>query len=118
MDNLANDIAKLSQNGIKFIIVSSGAVGLGMGKLGLSERPKDLSLLRACASIGQCQLMNAWNQSLENSGLLASQVLLTREDFENKKGLKKFKKPWNLYLRIMLFQLLMKMTQFVMKKSN
>ena len=40
MDNLANDIAKLSQNGIKFIIVSSGAVGLGMGKLGLSERLK------------------------------------------------------------------------------
>ena len=85
MDNLANDIAKLSQNGIKFVIVSSGAVGLGMGKLGLSERPKDLSLLRACASIGQCQLMNAWNQAFEKSGLLASQVLLTREDFENKK---------------------------------
>ncbi len=50
-------------NGIKFlrekedtdtIVVSSGAVGLGMGKLGLTKRPLDLSELRACAAIGQC----------------------------------------------------------------
>jgi glutamate 5-kinase len=85
MEEWAKSIATLSAQGVETIIVSSGAVGLGMGKLGIEERPKDLSLLRACASIGQCLLMNAWSQSLEKAGLIASQVLLTREDFESRK---------------------------------
>lgn len=85
MEDLAKSIATLSAQDVETIIVSSGAVGLGMGKLGIKERPKDLSLLRACASIGQCLLMNAWSQSLEKAGLIASQVLLTREDFESRK---------------------------------
>ena len=85
MEQLAQSIAILLKEGTQTIIVSSGAVGLGMGKLGLEERPKDLSLSRACASIGQCRLMNAWSDSLEKVGLVASQVLLTRDDFENKK---------------------------------
>lgn len=95
MDQLSNGIATLSKIDIDITIVSSGAVGLGMGKLGLTERPKDLSLLRACASIGQCLLMNAWNQSLESAGLIASQVLLTREDFENKKRSVKLQETLN-----------------------
>ena len=79
-------------NGIKFlrekedtdtIVVSSGAVGLGMGKLGLTKRPLDLSELRACAAIGQCCLMNAWTDAFKKVGLLPGQVLLTREDFSD-----------------------------------
>ncbi len=89
MEELAQSIAKLSKEGIKTIIVSSGAVGLGMGKLSLKDRPKDLPLSRACASVGQCLLMNAWSNSLEKNGLIASQVLLTRQDFENKKRAQK-----------------------------
>ena len=89
MEKLAQSMAKMSNLGTEFIIVSSGAVGLGMGKLGLEERPKDLALLRACASIGQCLLMNAWSKSLEKEGLTASQVLLTREDFESIKRTQK-----------------------------
>ena len=84
MEELAHSVARLSEEGVATIIVSSGAVGLGMGKLGIEERPKELSLLRACASIGQCRLMNAWSQSLENVGLTTSQVLLTREDFKSR----------------------------------
>ena len=84
MQVLANSMAKMvASSGTEFVIVSSGAVGLGMGKLGIKQRPKDLALLRACASVGQCLLMNAWSKSLEKSNLIASQVLLTREDFEN-----------------------------------
>ena len=55
-----------------------------MGKLGIEERPKELALLRACASVGQCLLMNAWSEALESVGLIASQVLLTREDFKSR----------------------------------
>ena len=89
MEELAESIAILRKEGVETVIVSSGAVGLGMGKLAIKERPKDLSLLRACASIGQCRLMNAWSQSLEKAGLVASQVLLTREDFESRTRSKK-----------------------------
>lgn len=95
MEQLAQSITILSKEGIQTIIVSSGAVGLGMGKLGLKERPHDLSLSRACASIGQCRLMNAWSDSLEKFGLVASQVLLTREDFENKNRSQKVKETLN-----------------------
>lgn len=99
MDELARAIAILSDEGVETIIVSSGAVGLGMGKLGIEERPKDLSLLRACASIGQCRLMNAWNNSLEQAGLVASQVLLTREDFESRKRSQKVEETLNTLLK-------------------
>lgn len=98
MEQLAESIASLSKEGIQTIVVSSGAVGLGMGKLGLEERPKDLALSRACASIGQCRLMNAWSDSLEKAGLIASQVLVTREDFENKKRSQKVEETLNTLL--------------------
>jgi glutamate 5-kinase len=77
------------------IIVSSGAVGLGMGKLGLSERPTELSDLRACAAIGQCCLMNAWTNAFERVGLLPGQVLLTREDFDDNLRSQKVKETLN-----------------------
>ena len=96
----------------QFIVVSSGAVGLGMGKLGINQRPK--VALRACASVGQCLLMNAWSQSLEKKGLIASQVLLTVK-IDNRNRTKKFKKLSILSLIMELFQLLV-MILSVMKK--
>lgn len=84
MVQLAEGIRELKTTEIETILVSSGSVGLGMGKLGIEERPKELALLRACASVGQCLLMNAWSEALESVGLIASQVLLTREDFKSR----------------------------------
>ena len=77
------------------IIVSSGAVGLGMGKLGLSQRPTELPDLRACAAIGQCRLMNAWTNAFERVGLLPGQVLLVREDFDDNLRSQKVKETLN-----------------------
>ena len=74
-------IQQLRKQGIEVIIVSSGAVGLGMGKLGLKVRPQELSVLRSCASVGQSELMHAWKSGLSSHGFLAAQILLTREDF-------------------------------------
>ena len=84
MVRLAEGIRDLKSSETETILVSSGSVGLGMGKLGIEERPKELALLRACASVGQCLLMNAWSEALESVGLIASQVLLTREDFKSR----------------------------------
>jgi len=76
---------------IQTIVVSSGAVGLGMGTLGIPTRPDNLSELRACAAIGQCSLMKAWSDALAKAKLIPGQVLLTREDFSDIKRSKKVK---------------------------
>lgn len=82
---LANGIHAVGKSSkTQVIVVSSGAVGLGMGKLGLDSRPTDLAILRACAAIGQCLLMNAWTDALRHVGLVSAQVLLTRDDFNER----------------------------------
>ncbi len=89
---IAEGIHDLCQkDATRTILVSSGAVGLGMGKLRLTERPTGLSDLRACAAIGQCRLMNAWTSAFDRVGLLPGQVLLTREDFEDNQRSQKVK---------------------------
>jgi len=85
LQHLARGILQARQEGVEVIIVSSGAVGLGMGKLGYKSRPKEMAELRACASIGQCLLMNAWTEALSEVKMIPAQVLLTREDF-NQQG--------------------------------
>ncbi len=81
ISQICSGILQLQEAGTAVIIVSSGAVGLGMGKLGLSDRPQELSLLRSCASIGQSELMHAWKTALDTHDRVAAQILLTREDF-------------------------------------
>lgn len=83
---LGESVRNLRKEGVEVIIVSSGAVGLGMAKLGLSLRPSDLSTLRACAAIGQNLLMDVWREALEPLDLIIAQMLLTREDFRSRKS--------------------------------
>lgn len=83
---LGESLQTLRKEGIEVIIVSSGAVGLGMAKLGISVRPSDLSTLRACAAIGQNLLMDIWREALEPLGFMIAQMLLTREDFRSRKS--------------------------------
>ena len=73
-------VAALRERGIEVVLVSSGAIGLGMGRLGLSRRPKDLAMLQACAAVGQSALTQLWQDGLAPHGLTAAQILLTRED--------------------------------------
>lgn len=84
IDALCGDVALLRYKGIEVILVSSGAVGLGMGKLGLPKRPKDLATLQACAAVGQSILINTWQRGFEPHGLTVAQILLTREDLRAK----------------------------------
>ena len=98
LHHFAQGIVSLREENVQVIVVSSGAVGLGMGKLGLSSRPNDLSILRACASIGQCLLMNAWTEALEKVGLMPAQVLLTRDDFNERSRSKKVRETLDALL--------------------
>lgn len=84
IESLCDKINMLRNQGIQVILVSSGAVGLGMGKLGLKKRPKDLASLQACASVGQTILINTWQKGFDPHGLTVAQILLTREDLRAK----------------------------------
>jgi len=73
-------IAALRARGTEVIVVSSGAVGLGMGRLGLAKKPKEISRKQACAAIGQSLLMQTWQAGFAPHGLTVAQVLLTHDD--------------------------------------
>jgi glutamate 5-kinase len=77
---ISAQLAALHAGGTEVIIVSSGAIGLGMGVLGLARRPKELSQKQACAAIGQSLLMQKWQDSFAPHRLAVAQALLTHED--------------------------------------
>jgi glutamate 5-kinase len=74
------EIAELRGRGAEVLVVSSGAVGLGMGALKLARKPKDVSKKQACAAIGQSLLMQTWQAGFARYGITVAQVLLTHED--------------------------------------
>jgi glutamate 5-kinase len=78
--NLVQGIAAERQAGREVVLVTSGAVGMGMRRLGLRQRPRSLGLRQACAAVGQGQLMAAYAEAFAQQGLVAAQVLLTQED--------------------------------------
>jgi glutamate 5-kinase len=81
---LAKDIAQLFKNGIQVAVVSSGAVGAGMGRLGLANRPRKLAELQATAAVGQGLLMNAYKIAFSEFGIPVGQVLLTSDDLDHR----------------------------------
>ncbi|MCL6504713.1 MAG: glutamate 5-kinase [Pirellulales bacterium] len=82
--SLTADISALMQAGRKVALVSSGAVGSGMGLLGLTERPRDLAHLQAVAAVGQASLVQAYDRALRAFGRHAAQILLTAEDLNDR----------------------------------
>lgn len=82
---LAQELHDVMSTGRKVVLVSSGAVGAGMGRLGLRERPTELAQLQAVAAAGQSLLVEAYERSLQKYGRHAAQVLLTAEDLDHRK---------------------------------
>ena len=80
---LVEQIAALRHQGIEVLLVSSGAVGLGMERLALSERPKVVAQIQACAAIGQSRLMALYDDAFDRLGCPIAQVLLTEDDFRD-----------------------------------
>jgi glutamate 5-kinase len=81
---LAGEVARLRERGLRAAIVSSGAIGAGMGELGLEHRPDTLPQLQAAAAVGQGQLMRAYDEAFKGHGLRTGQVLLTGDDLNNR----------------------------------
>jgi glutamate 5-kinase len=84
VQTLADQLQRLRQTGRKVALVSSGAIGAGMGRLSLGKRPTDLRHLQACAAVGQSFLMRAYEEALAQHGIATAQILLTASDFDNR----------------------------------
>lgn len=78
LENLVRVLADLMNMGLEVVLVSSGAIGVGVGKLGLSERPKDTRRKQALAAIGQASLVAIYEKYFKEYGYTTGQVLLTK----------------------------------------
>lgn len=80
---IVEQIAAIRSRGIEVLVVSSAAIALGVERLGLSERPKALEQMQACAAIGQSRLMALYDDAFDRLGCRIAQVLLTEDDFRD-----------------------------------
>ena len=85
IDSLVDELVQARKSGKDVILVTSGAIAAGMGKLGWDVRPKTIPRQQAAAAIGQSHLMNAYAESFGGHGQLVAQVLLTQADISDRK---------------------------------
>jgi glutamate 5-kinase len=85
LQGLADQVQRIRKTGRKVALVSSGAIGAGVGRLGLGKRPSDLRQLQACAAVGQGFLMRAYQECLDAHGTHTAQILLTAGDFDHRR---------------------------------
>ena len=83
METLCKVLSDLKNAGHEIILVSSGAIGMGVGKLNLPGRPKDMPTKQAAAAVGQCELMYTYDKLFNEYSHTVAQVLLTGEDVKN-----------------------------------
>lgn len=78
IESLVKTLSDIKNSGVEIVLVTSGAIGLGMAKLGIRERPKDTPSKQACAAVGQCELMNMYDRLFGDYNITVAQVLLTK----------------------------------------
>ncbi len=83
IEELCRVLSDLKNRGIEIILVTSGAIGMGVGKLGLSGKPKDMPTKQAAAAVGQCELMYVYDKGFLEYNHTVAQLLLTAMDFKN-----------------------------------
>ena len=83
IETICKEVANLKSQGIDVILVSSGAIGLGMARLKINKRPTALNELQTCAAIGQTQLINLWQNKFDYYDLTVAQILLTQDDLSS-----------------------------------
>lgn len=81
---IAAQVVEMRKRGVEVSIVSSGAIRCGCGELGLDQRPRHLAELQAVAAVGQRTLMTRWHDAFAKHDLHVAQLLLTRQDFDNR----------------------------------
>ncbi len=83
VEALCKVLADLKNSGHEIILVSSGAIGMGVGKLNLLERPTDMPTKQAAAAVGQCELMYTYDKLFSEHNHTVAQILLTGEDLHD-----------------------------------
>ena len=83
VEELVKVLSDLENAGHEMILVSSGAIGMGVGKLNLAERPSDMPTKQAAAAVGQCELMYTYDRLFTQYGHTVAQILLTGEDIDH-----------------------------------
>jgi len=83
VEQLCRVLADLKNAGHEVILVSSGAIGMGVGKLGLRERPSDMPTKQAAAAVGQCELMYVYDKLFSEYNHTVAQILLTGDDLNH-----------------------------------
>lgn len=78
VEKLVKILSDIQNSGREVVLVSSGAVGLGMSKMNLGEKPRDTAMKQACAAVGQCELMYMYDKLFGEYNLTVAQILLTR----------------------------------------
>ena len=84
VEDLVKVLSDLKNAGHEVILVSSGAIGMGVGKLNLPGKPSDMPTKQAAAAVGQGRLMHLYDNAFAERGILTAQVLLTRDDLKNR----------------------------------
>ena len=83
VEELCKVMSDLKNAGNEVILVSSGAIGMGVGKLGLSKKPSDIPTKQAAAAVGQCELMYTYDRLFAEYNHTVAQILLTGDDIEH-----------------------------------
>ncbi len=83
VEELCKTISDIKNAGHEIILVSSGAIGMGVGKLGLQERPSDIPTKQAAAAVGQCELMYTYDTLFSRFNHTVAQLLITKDDVAN-----------------------------------
>ncbi|WP_139905238.1 glutamate 5-kinase [Clostridium thermarum] len=95
IESLVRQISNLHNRGLEVILVSSGAIAAGMGRLGLKEKPKSMSRKQACAAVGQVRLMHMYDKIFGEYGKTTAQILITKDDTVDKKRLRHAKNTFS-----------------------
>ena len=100
IDRLSMVLSDLRNQGKEIILVSSGAQGIALGKLGLAEKPKDTKGKQAIAAVGQCELMYLYDKLFREYNHIVAQMLITGLDFSNEESHKNFQSTLNRLLEL------------------
>lgn len=100
VENLCKTICDIKNAGHEMIMVSSGAIGMGVGKLGLLTRPKDIPTKQAAAAVGQCELMYTYDRLFSQYHHTVAQLLITKDDVANEKRHANFSNTLNRLLEL------------------
>lgn len=100
VENLCRVLSDLKNAGHTLTLVSSGAIGMGVGKLSLSGRPDDMATKQAAAAVGQCELMYTYDRLFSEYNHTVAQILITGEDMKHPDRHENFRNTLNRLLEL------------------